>query len=142
MSIIKVPSLYLTESPEIANIKASYQKLLMARKNVDDHLLQEDVSKNVVKALLHKQLEVQIEWPWKIVKWGHIFIYLCNASLISFEIDCFYSLNTCPPTQRSSAAHAQTKLQELNDSKVVDHNNYGIFPCNFMAGFAHIFSQG
>ena len=51
--------------------------------------------------------------PWKIGKWGHIFIYSCGASLyILFEIDCFCSLCNMniwicappPPNYRSSVA--------------------------------------
>ena len=47
------------------------------------------------------RLKSQGQGPWKIDKWGgggggggggHTFIYSCCASLISFEIDCFYSL--------------------------------------------------
>ena len=43
---------------------------------------------DLLEELVHSQ------GPRKIDNWGegHIFIYLCCASLISFEIDCFYSL--------------------------------------------------
>ena len=37
------------------------------------------------------------QWRWQIDNWGGgggILIYSCSAYLISFEIDCFYSLST------------------------------------------------
>ena len=63
ISTSNVPSLELNESPEISNIKAlisnATSELDLARKNVDDHLSEEDVNQDVVKALLHKQRKAQ-----------------------------------------------------------------------------------
>ena len=55
---------------------------------------------------------------------GHIFIYSCCASLISFEIDCFTVceheyMNMCPPPNyRSSTAHVYFTTLQLAQSKM------------------------
>ena len=54
MSTSKEPSFDLNESSEIANIKALISSATI---ELDDHLSKEDVNKDVVKALLHSQLQ-------------------------------------------------------------------------------------
>ncbi len=56
---------------------------------------------------------------------GHIFIYSCSAQLVSFEIDCFYGL--------------QTRIYEYVPLLIIELATGLLFPLNH---YPHYFNKG
>jgi hypothetical protein len=83
------------------------------------------------KTFIASRPTIYSSWQFKargagisIIGGGQIFIYSCSAQLISFEIDCFYSLWTriyeyLPRNYRYSGASVQRLLEFTSYTKVL-----------------------